>query len=106
MRSRWILGTGLLLLTTGCISAPMGGATAIPHPRTLPTLTLYDLKDSHRGVVDPPSEIVIPADHPPDATVVAREPHVRWKARLYASLVRNAPPPEVNWALLGLVIAF
>lgn len=106
MRRCWILGTGLLLLTGGCISAPMGGATDMPHPRTLPTLTLDDLKNPDRGVVDPPKEVVVPADHPPDATIVAREPHVRWKARLYASLVRNSAPAEINWALLGLVIVF
>jgi len=91
MRRRVSVGIGLLILTTGCLASGMGRAADLPQTRPLP---------AHR----PSDDVMIPVLHPPDALIIAREPHARWVTRLDAALVRVAP--IVDWSLFGLLIAF
>lgn len=89
---------------TGCAMRPSLAAD-LPRVRPLPTVRSWDeLKEPPER--RPVPDLMIPVVHPPDAMVVAREPYSRGVTRLKAALAQQEVPVEVNWALLGLVIAF
>jgi hypothetical protein len=91
-RLQRIVGIGVLLLAAGCATGA-GLAADLPQARPLPML-------------HPSDDALIPVRHPPDAIVTSREPDARWEKQLNLALLRAAPAPVVNWALLGLVVAF
>lgn len=104
MRRQQIVGIGLLLLTTGCLVGGIGRAADLPQTQPLPTQSWDDDRaPAERG---PVGDVMIPVIHPPDAMVVAREPHGRRARRLDAALVRAAFAPAVNWVFFAVVIAF
>ena len=98
-----IVGIGLLVLA-GCATGA-GLAADLPQTRPLPMLDSPDDVVTPR-VLRPPSDVMIPVLHPPDALIVAREPEARWLKRLNASLARHSLPVAANWSLLGLVAVF
>jgi hypothetical protein len=103
-RLQRIVGIGVLMLAAGCAT---GAGLAADLPQTRPLPMVHSLDD----VVVPPrpasqDDVLIPVLHPPDASIIAREPEPRWEKQLNATLVRGAPAPLVNWALVGFVVAF
>ena len=97
----WI---GVLMLAAGCATGA-GLAADLPQTRPLPMLRSLD-DSSIPPEQRPPDDVLIPVLHPPDHLITAREPNPRWVSRLDAALMRLAPEPAVNWALLALLIPF
>jgi hypothetical protein len=103
-RLQQIVGIGVFMLMAGCATGA-GFAADLPQARPLPMLHSLD-DTSIPPEQRPPEDVLIPVFHPPDALIIAREHDSRQVRRLDAALVRVAPAPAVNWALLALVIAF